>query len=91
MRQAVVIAVGRQESKYLVAYVVAATESTSDRDLRKFLAQRLPEYMLPHQIIFLNSLPLTANGKSIAKLYPHQSKFCQKRYSFPLTLKQNKS
>ncbi|NJM86437.1 MAG: amino acid adenylation domain-containing protein [Hydrococcus sp. RU_2_2] len=83
VRQAVVIAVGRQESKYLVAYVVAATESTSDRDLRKFLAQRLPEYMLPHQIIFLNSLPLTANGKIDRKTLPAPEQILSEKIFVP--------
>ena len=31
--------------------------------LRAALAQRLPGYMLPHKILFLDAMPLTANGK----------------------------
>ncbi|MGK7915313.1 MAG: amino acid adenylation domain-containing protein, partial [Prochloraceae cyanobacterium] len=64
IEQAVVIAVGeQQESKRLIAYLVATTEAIQNEDLREFLSQRLPEYLLPHQFIFLDHLPLTANGK----------------------------
>ena len=58
----------RQESdgqKYLVAYVVAKanghTESTFE--LRTYLRERLPEFMIPAAIVTLESLPLTANSK----------------------------
>ncbi len=43
----------------LVAYVAAAPET----DLRSFLAASLPDAMVPTGWVFLESLPLTANGK----------------------------
>ena len=45
--------------KRLVGYVVA----TSDADLRAYLAESLPEFMVPSTIVPLDSLPLTPNGK----------------------------
>jgi amino acid adenylation domain-containing protein len=48
----------------LVAY--AATGNASDRDalvVRRYLASRLPSYMLPSRILFLDALPLTSSGK----------------------------
>ena len=40
-----------------------ATQSGLEAGLRKFLAEKLPEHMIPAVIIFLDALPLTPNGK----------------------------
>lgn len=48
----------------LVAYVAARDEGGIDAaDLRRFLRQRLPEYMTPATYITLDALPVNANGK----------------------------
>ena len=48
----------------LVAYVVLTQpEVSSADDLRAFLKEKLPDYMVPSVITLLTSLPLTANGK----------------------------
>ncbi|MEG5038381.1 MULTISPECIES: amino acid adenylation domain-containing protein [unclassified Microcoleus] len=50
--------------KRLVAYIVAASEPTiAARELRAFLKENLPEYMLPSAFVLLEALPLTPNGK----------------------------
>jgi amino acid adenylation domain-containing protein len=48
--------------KQLVAYLVVRKEQPI-AELRKFLKEKLPEYMLPSLFMFLSSLPLTPNGK----------------------------
>lgn len=50
--------------KRLVGYVILrAGQSVTTHALYTFLQERLPEYMLPAQIIVLDTLPLTPNGK----------------------------
>jgi amino acid adenylation domain-containing protein len=65
VRRSVVVAHGEGiGERRLVAYVVAAGDSVPSVDvLRTFLAERLPDYMVPAVFVPLESLPLTANGK----------------------------
>jgi amino acid adenylation domain-containing protein len=52
------------DEKHLVAYVVPQTvESPTVTELRRFLMDRLPGYMVPSVFVFVDSLPLTATGK----------------------------
>jgi amino acid adenylation domain-containing protein len=48
--------------KYLVAYVVTETDISTTL-LRRYLRERLPDYMAPATFVLLESLPLTPNGK----------------------------
>ncbi|MDF0552701.1 non-ribosomal peptide synthetase [Kamptonema sp. UHCC 0994] len=51
-------------NKRLIAYVVPSKKAALDaKELRFFLKEKLPEYMLPSAFIMLKSLPLTPNGK----------------------------
>ncbi len=55
----------------LVAYVVTSPEGAPDPALlRAHLGERLPDYMLPADWIFLPVLPLTANGKIDRRALP---------------------
>ena len=65
IQQAVVLA--REDTpgdRRLVAYTVASQGLTpSATDLRSYLQQQLPEYMVPSAYVFLQDFPLTPNGK----------------------------
>ncbi len=51
-------------SKQLTAYFTAGSAAAPTAEtLRAFLAQRLPEYMIPARFIRLDAMPLTVNGK----------------------------
>jgi acyl-coenzyme A synthetase/AMP-(fatty) acid ligase/acyl carrier protein len=70
--QAVVVA--REDvpgEKRLVGYVVAAEGGmSSNRELREYLKQRMPEYMVPAAIVRLERIPLTGNGKVDRRALP---------------------
>jgi acyl carrier protein len=51
-------------AKRLIAYYVPLTaNAVSVSELRGFLAQRLPQYMIPAQFVELSELPLSSTGK----------------------------
>jgi amino acid adenylation domain-containing protein/non-ribosomal peptide synthase protein (TIGR01720 family) len=55
----------------LVAYLVSVDRQTAGvDDLRSFLKDRLPEYMIPSAFVFLDRLPLSPNGKVDRRALP---------------------
>ncbi|HEY9404140.1 MAG TPA: amino acid adenylation domain-containing protein [Pyrinomonadaceae bacterium] len=63
-----VVAVAQQSEageQRLAAYLIAGEASLrpSSTELRAFLRERLPDYMIPAFFVFLESWPLTPNGK----------------------------
>src|SRR5262249_54259880 len=57
--------------KRLVAYVVSDGEGEEEtKRLRKYLKERLPDYMAPSAIALLEKMPLTPNGKLDRKALP---------------------
>ncbi len=63
IREAVVVPVGDGDGDpRLVAYFVAVEEPPLE-ELRAFLAQSLPEYMLPARWVPIGAFPLTPSGK----------------------------
>jgi len=76
LREVVVIA---QEdvsgNQCLVAYVVLNQINTpASAELRQFLKQKLPEYMIPSAFVLLEALPLTPNGKVDRRALPTPEK-----------------
>lgn len=58
-------------NKQLVGYVVPRKgESPAAGEMRRLLKERLPDYMVPVQFVFLESFPLTQNGKVDRKALP---------------------
>ncbi|MFE5098152.1 amino acid adenylation domain-containing protein, partial [Streptomyces sp. NPDC056638] len=59
----------------LVGYFVPADEDDAadaglPAEIKEFVAQRLPEYMVPGVVMVLDALPLTSNGKLDRKALP---------------------
>lgn len=58
-------------SQRLVAYLVAQDEVELDvSEIKKYLRERLPDYMVPSAFVILDKLPLTPNGKIDRKALP---------------------
>jgi surfactin family lipopeptide synthetase A len=58
-------------NKQLAAYLTSAQPAEPDvNDLRQFVKQRLPDYMVPAAFMVLESLPLTPNGKVDRRALP---------------------
>lgn len=76
--------------KYLVAYIVPNIETQNFTSLlRKFLKEKLPEYMIPKAFVMLDSLPLTASGKvdrvALTELDSSASRLIDKVFIAPRT------
>jgi amino acid adenylation domain-containing protein len=77
VKQATVTArIDKHGDKFLAAYLVTehladnTSNTLSNRDLREFLQQRLPEYMIPSAFVMLDALPMTPNGKVDVRALP---------------------
>ena len=81
VQEAVVIVQNQDNIQRLVAYVVSVEEvkfsdsktnsnSNLTTNLRSFLSDRLPEYLIPSIFVQLEALPLTANGKVDRRALP---------------------
>lgn len=71
VRSVAVVAVGEGADKRLVAYVVLlGSEINSSPELRSFLQDQLPAYMIPAQFVAVAEIPLTRHGKVDERLLP---------------------
>jgi amino acid adenylation domain-containing protein len=71
VKEAIVVLRGEESGSqaYLCAYVVAADDYEVSR-LREYLAEELPDYMIPPYIVGLDRIPLNPNGKVDRKALP---------------------
>ncbi|AKT35904.1 non-ribosomal peptide synthetase [Chondromyces crocatus] len=77
--QAAIIARGEVGAeRHLFAYVVPRPSLTRDargiQELRQFLQQRLPRFMLPTQFIWMDGLPQTPSGKTDRRSLPEPNR-----------------
>jgi amino acid adenylation domain-containing protein/non-ribosomal peptide synthase protein (TIGR01720 family) len=94
LREVAVVAAGTAgEQKRLVAYLVHryGAAETGVPELRASLSQRVPDYMVPARFVFVDALPVTANGKVdrralVARGVPRDD--CERRRDAPETPEQ---
>ena len=67
------VVIMREDTLYnqrLVAYVIRKNSLLTPQDLRRFLQQQLPAYMVPSAFVLLSDFPLNNNGKIDRKKLP---------------------
>ena len=85
--EAAVVAVeGDNQSRRLVGYVTRGSrESVPDSELRRFLRETLPDFMIPDTLVWLERLPLTPSGKIDRSVLPDQPTSTPKETIAPRT------
>jgi tyrocidine synthetase-3 len=74
--------------KYLCAYIVwnpekAVYPAALQQKLQEYLADKLPDYMIPSSFVTVDRIPLTPNGKLNRKLLPKPEIKIETRYVAP--------
>jgi len=87
IKQTVVLARENQDgAKRLLSWFVPRPgHTTSSDDLRNYLKQQLPDYMIPAAILPLPRIPLTPNGKIDRQALPEPELHEAKQYVAPRT------
>ncbi len=70
VREAVVVARKDSGDKHLAAYLVPRNGNLSEKDVREFIQQRLPDHMVPSVFVTLEALPLSPVGKVDRRALP---------------------
>ncbi|WP_353929455.1 amino acid adenylation domain-containing protein [Okeanomitos corallinicola TIOX110] len=71
VKEAVVVLSTNNGNSKLLAYITELEKSANlATEVKEYLKNRLPNYMIPSQIMVLETLPLTANGKLDRRALP---------------------
>lgn len=76
LQEAVVVVYGEDANQQLAAYLVSKPQQTipSVSELRSFLSEKLPAFMVPSVFVTLEKMPLTQNGKIDRRALPPPTK-----------------
>ena len=82
VKEAIVTLYKTEKNQSLIAYLTGISNDLSTH-LKNHLKSRLPDYMIPAQIIILDKLPLTPNGKIDRKALPIPNRVIEGLYESP--------
>jgi amino acid adenylation domain-containing protein len=74
----VIAATGANDNKIITAYYKSSGK-LDEADVKTFLSNRLPRYMVPEYFAVVDRIPLTANGKVDMKKLPNPSQLADKQ------------
>ncbi|UII23764.1 non-ribosomal peptide synthetase [Fulvivirga ligni] len=80
--KALVVICGDEDNKKLIGYL-AGREHLAHSIIKSQLASHLPEYMIPSGYVWLESFPLTSNGKIDSSSLPDPDLTKDKAYVYP--------
>jgi tyrocidine synthetase-3 len=90
VKEAVVLVSGDENmSSYLCAYIIPRSQFTIT-DLKQYLAQKLPDYMIPAYFVTLEKIPLNPNGKVDRKALPVPRLHTRETYEPPRNVSEEK-
>ncbi len=70
------------DQNILIAYYVASSELDED-DILSYLGTKLPDYMIPSRLVYLEKLPMNLNGMLDRKALPDPEFVTKDRYIAP--------
>jgi amino acid adenylation domain-containing protein len=86
IKKAVVILYEADTNPRLIAYITEVKKSVNlEIEVKEYLKNRLPNYMIPSQIMVLEQLPLTANGKLDRRALPIPNTDASTELEIPVT------
>lgn len=62
VKESAVLVKSIKNNNYIIAYIVSDAD-INQADIKSFIGEKLPDYMVPSYFIYLDSLPLSPNGK----------------------------
>ena len=78
IERAVVVPVEHEGNTEIAAYYTCKGKNTAKTDIRKKLAEKLPNYMIPTFLVQLKEIPLNQNGKVDKSALPEPKKSSQR-------------
>ncbi|OJX07686.1 MAG: hypothetical protein BGO76_09010 [Caedibacter sp. 38-128] len=84
VKNAVVEVIQQAGKNILIAYYTLTDTNAKTDEIRRFLSERLPEYMQPQHFVLLEKIPLTISGKVDRKKLPQIEEIIgNKSFSLP--------
>jgi len=88
---AVIVNQSNPNNMIIVGYVVLKTAgSSTPEEIRQFLANKLPDYMIPAHLMILDSMPLNTSGKIDRKALPEPDLISQEKFVAPASSHEKK-